>query len=118
MAHSIAELQLRKQQEKSESTSHRNYRGLNLDDFRKEFNNNRILEKYNLEEAFTEFKEEMTEALDELAPLEDKGKPKRKSRPWYDIQLLEQRKITRNRERAFNKYREDTSLEGIYWGME
>ena len=27
--------------------------------------------------------------------------------PWYNSQLLEQRKVTRNRERAFNKYRED-----------
>ena len=53
------DLQLRKQQKKSESTSHRNYRGLNLGKFRKEFNNNRILEKDNLEEACTEFKEEM-----------------------------------------------------------
>ena len=101
------EVHLRKQQEKSESTSHRNYRGLNLDDFRKAFNNNRILEKENLEEAFTEFKEEMTRALDELAPLEDRGKPKGKSRPWYNSQLSEQRKVTRNRERTFNKYRED-----------
>ena len=33
------ELQLSKQQKKSESTSHRNYGGLNLDNFRKEFNN-------------------------------------------------------------------------------
>ena len=101
------ELQLRKQLEKSESTSHRNHRGLNLNNFRKEFNNNRILEKDNLEEAFTEFKEELTRALDELASLEDRGKPKRKSRPWYNSQLLEQRKTTRNRGRAFNKYRED-----------
>ena len=93
------ELQLRKQQGKSESTSHRNYRGLNPDNFRKEFNNNRIVEKDNLEEIFTEFKEEMTRALDELAPLEDNSKPKRKSRPWYNGQLLEQRKFTRNRER-------------------
>ena len=78
------ELQLRKQQKKSELTSYRNYRGFNLDNFRKELNNNRILEKDNLEEAFTEFKEEMTSALDELAPLEDRGKLKRKSRPWYN----------------------------------
>ena len=99
------ELQLRKQQKKSESTSHRNYRGLNLDTFRKEFSNNRILEKDNLKEAFTEFKEEMTRAPDELAPLEDRGKPKSKSRPWYNSQLLEQRKVTRNRERTFIKYR-------------
>ena len=49
----------------------------------------------------------MTRALDELAPLEDRGKPKRKSRPWYNSQLLKQRKVTRSRERAFNKYRED-----------
>ena len=83
------------------STSHRNYRGLNLHNFRKEFNSNRILEKDNLEEAFKEFKEEMTRALDELAPLEDRVNSKRKSETWYNSQLLEQRKVTRNRERAF-----------------
>ena len=49
----------------------------------------------------------MTRALDKLAPLEDRGKPKRKNRLWYTSQLLEQRKVTRNRETAFNKYRED-----------
>ena len=49
----------------------------------------------------------MTRALDEQAPLEDGGKLKRKSRPSYNSQLLEQRKVTRNREMAFNKYRED-----------
>ena len=32
------ELQIRKQQEKSQSTSNRNYRGLNQDNFMKEFN--------------------------------------------------------------------------------
>ena len=85
----VIELQLRKQQERSESTSHRNYRGLNLDNFRKEFNSNRILEKDNLENMFTEFNEEMTRALDELAPLEERGKSKRKSRPWYNSQILE-----------------------------
>ena len=46
-------------------------------------------------------------ALHDLAPLGDRGKPKRKSRPWYNSQLLEQRKVVRNRERAFIKYRED-----------
>ena len=25
--------------------------------------------------------------------------------PWYNIQLLEQRKVARNREREFNKYK-------------
>ena len=49
----------------------------------------------------------MTRALDEVAPLEGRGKPKRKSRPWYNSQLLEQRKVIRYRKRAFNKYRED-----------
>ena len=39
----------------------------------------------------------MTGTLDELAPLEDRGKPKTKSRPWYKSQLLEQRKVTRER---------------------
>ena len=54
----------------------------------------------------------MTRALDELAPQEDKGKLRRESRPWFYNQVLEQRTNTRNREGAFNKYRE-SSLEGI-----
>ena len=58
------ELQQRKQQKKSESTSHRNYRDLNPDNIRKEFSNNRILEKDNVKGAFREFKEEMTRTLD------------------------------------------------------
>ena len=53
-----------------------------------------MLENDNIE-AFTEFKEEITRALDELAPLEYRGKPKRRSRPWYKSQLLEQRKVTK-----------------------
>ena len=53
----------------------------------------------------------MTRALDEPAPLEDRGKPKTKSRPWYNSHLLEQRKVTRIRERAFIKLREDH-----HWG--
>ena len=85
------ELQIRKQQEKSGSTSHRNYRGLNLGNFGKEFNNNRFIEKGNLEKTFTEFKEEVTRALDELAPLEDRGKPKRKSRPCYNSKHIRTR---------------------------
>ena len=49
----------------------------------------------------------MTNALDELAPLEDRGKSKGKSRPWYNSQLLEHRKVTRNRDRSFDKYRDN-----------
>ena len=71
---------------------------------RKEFNNNRILEKDNLEEAFTEFKEEMTRTLGKLVPLEDRGKPKRKGRPWYNSQLLEQRKVTRDKGHSTNTF--------------
>ena len=39
--------------------------------------------------------------------MEDKKKPKRRNRQWYSNELLQQRKITRNRERIYNTYKEE-----------
>ena len=39
--------------------------------------------------------------------MKDKKKPKRRNRPWYTNELLQQRKITRNRERVYNTYKEE-----------
>ena len=61
---------------------------------------------------FTELTRGNDRALGKLVPLEDRGKPKRKSRPWYNSQLLEQRKVTGNRERKGHS----TNIERIITG--
>ena len=99
-------LQLRKQFEKSESPRHRNFKAFNLEAFTCEFNNNRILQQTVLEVAYNIFTQELTRILDKIAPIEEK-KPKRRNRPWYSNKLLEQRKITRNRERIYNTYKQE-----------
>ena len=48
--------------------------------------------------------------LDKIAPIEEKKEPKRQNKPWYTGQLLEQRKIIRDQERAYIAYRE-----GQHW---
>ena len=49
----------------------------------------------------------MERAPDIMTPLEEKQKPKRKNKPWYTSQLLEQRKFVRNRERAYIQHKEN-----------
>ena len=51
--------------------------------------------------------QEHTRTLDKIAPMEDKKKPKRRNRPWYSNELLQQRKITSNREGVYNIYKEE-----------
>ena len=39
--------------------------------------------------------------------MEDKKRTKRINRPWYPTELLQQRKVTRNRENVCNTYKEE-----------
>ena len=48
----------------------------------------------------------MERTLDIIAPLRKKRNQREKNKPWYTSQLLEQRKIVRNRERAYMNYRQ------------
>ena len=101
------EIQLRKQYEKSESARHRNFKAFDLEAFISEFNKNRILQQTALEVAYNKFTQELTRALDKIAPIKEKEKSKRRNRPWYSNELLEQRKITRNRERIYITYKQE-----------
>ena len=49
----------------------------------------------------------MERTLDIIAPLDDKKSQREKNKSWYTIQLLEQRKTVRNRERSYMNYREN-----------
>ena len=101
------ELKTKKQLEKHQSTMHRNYRDFNLNNFSQVFNNNKILNQPSLDEAVQIFNEEMERTLDEIAPKEKKREQKRQNKQWFTSQLLEQRKIVRNQERAYLAYREN-----------
>ena len=78
-----------------------------MNSFLQKFKNNKILDQSSLEDAVQVFNEEMEKTLDIIAPLEEKKKSKRQNKPWYTSQLLKQRKIVRNRERAYITYREN-----------
>ena len=53
------EVEIKKQLEKHQSSKHRNYRDLNLNNFSQVFNNNKILDQSSLEEAMQACNEEM-----------------------------------------------------------
>ena len=91
------ELQLKKHK-KLQSSRHRTFKAFNLKMFTKEFHNDRILQQTSLENAYNKFTQELTRTLGKITSMEDKKKPKRRNRPWYSNKLLQQRKITRNRE--------------------
>ena len=60
-----------------------------------------------LEDALEAYTKELERTLYKLAPVKERADYRKPSRPWYNTSLLEQRKIVRNRERIFNKYRLD-----------
>ena len=101
------ELEIKKQLEKHQSTMHRNYRDFNLNNFSQVFNNNKILDQPSLDKAVQVFNEEMERTLDNRPLKEEKKEHKRQNKQWFTRQLLEQRKIVRNQERAYIAYREN-----------
>ena len=60
-----------------------------------------------LDVAYNEFTQELTRTLDKIAPIEEKKKLNGKNRPWYSNELLEQRKVTRKREKIYNTYKQE-----------
>ena len=100
------ELQMKKQLVRAESSKTRSYRNFNPSDFEANFNNTSILEQDSFEQAVIELEKELTRTLDELAPLQDRRKKKKPSRPWYNATLREQRRIVRTRECIYNRDRQ------------
>ena len=101
------ELEIKKQLEKCQSTMHRNYRDFNLNNFSQVFNNNKILDQPSLDKPVQVFNKEMERTLNKIAPKEEKKEHKRQNKQWFTSQLLEQRKIVRNQERAYIAYKEN-----------
>ena len=101
------ELKIKKQLEKHQSTMHRNYKDFNLNNFSQVFNNNKILGQPSLDKAVHVFNEEMERILDKIVLKEEKKEHKRQNKQWFTSNLLKQRKIVRNQERAYIAYREN-----------
>ena len=85
----------------------RPFNQLKLENFKHESNNEQVLEHSNLEGIWTTLKKEITRTLDKLIPPKKKPRKGAKlARTWYNPRLLGQRRIVRNRESKYNKYKE------------
>ena len=80
---------------------------LDLDTFRNEFRNETVIQHSNLDTIWREFDRELTRTLDKLAPPRKPRKNAKPPKPWYNSRLLGQRRIVRNREDKYNKYRQN-----------
>ena len=61
-----------------------------------------------LEEAVNNMNEEMFRTPDLVVPTKEVNAKKRRPKPWYDEELKQQRKILKNRECKWFKYREES----------
>ena len=60
-----------------------------------------------LDKASKQLNNEMLKTIDKIAPATTKAITSRHKKPWYDEDLKNQRRIMKNREREWIKYRED-----------
>ena len=78
-----------------------------MEQFQLEFYNQVVINATTLSEAIIQLKNEMLGTLNEVTPLHKKTKPKHAKKPWYHVELPLKRKIVKNRECNWLKYRED-----------
>ena len=97
---------MKKQLEQLDNQPRQPYKELDANKFIEEFNNAHILKHNQLEELWQAFNEDMTRTLDKLIPQRKLRKGAKPAWPWYNTRLLAQRRIVRNRENKYNKYRE------------
>ena len=65
------------------------------------------IESDDINEVISQYQERAKQITAELVPVEDKNITIRKEFPWYTLEIREQRKILRRREKIWRKYRED-----------
>ena len=80
---------------------------LTAESFKEEFNNETILQHSKLDQIWEAFNNEVRRTLDKLVPERKPKKKAKPARPWYNSRLLEQKRIVRNRENKYIKYRQD-----------
>ena len=75
--------------------------------FKNESNNLPILESTILDMAVNKHNNKMVKSIEKIAPATTKTITSRYKEPWYDKDLKNKRKMIKNRERKWIKYRED-----------
>ena len=80
---------------------------LDIDTFRNEFRNEIVMQHSNLDTIWREFDKELTRTLDKLAPPRKPRRNAKPPKPWYNSRLLGQRRIVRNREDKYIKYKQN-----------
>ena len=80
---------------------------LDIDTFRNEFRNEIVMQHSNLYTIWREFDKELTRTLDKLAPPRKPRRNAKPPKPWYNPRLLGQRRIVRNREDKYIKYKQN-----------
>ena len=79
-----------------------------IQEFIDEFNNMPILNSTNLKDATNQFNSEILRTIDKIAPKQVKKITLRIRKPWYDVDLKDQRQIVKSRERKWLKHREQS----------
>ena len=74
-------------------------------EFDKHFSNQMILETTSLDQAVNQFKSEKQRTLDQIAPVKIMKMRNRNKKAWFDKELYDQRRIMKNRERLWLKYK-------------
>ena len=90
-----------------EAPQYKEYRKLTttaITEFRKNFNNQPILDATNLEDAIHQLNDQMLRNLNKVAPLKRRRSLKKAPKSWFNKDLLDQRKIVKNREQKWLKY--------------
>ena len=100
------EINMKKNSKQLEKQPRCPLREIDLDTFSREFNNEVILWCSDLDNIWKEFDKELTRTLDKLVPLRKPRRNAKPARPWYNPRLLDQKKIVRNRENKYIKYKQ------------
>ena len=80
---------------------------LDLDTFIKEFRNEIVMQHSKLDTIWKEFNKELTRTLDKLVPPRKPRRNAKPAKPWYNSRLLGQKRIVRNREDKYIKYKQN-----------
>ena len=93
----------------TEKPQYKDYRKLTeatMTEFQQSFNNQPILDATNLEDAINQLNNQMLRNLNKVAPMKRRRSLRKVPKSWYNKDLLDQRKIMKNREQKWLKYKE------------
>ena len=71
----------------------------------KEMNLEKILQENDINDIINQFDAEATKAMNKLVPVKEKTVTIREKNPWYTEEIRQQKRVFRNRERIWKRYR-------------